>query len=279
MGRASGSRVLAIMGSSTIMAMMFVLIIIAVPLIAVWMISFLVANDLSIPTCKIKAKQKVLVIFPHADDETNVAGILRRLVKQQNECTLLLLTKGERGTTDARLNSSLKTIRVKEAQSVSQILGIHKLMQEDLGDGTLSDQPKKVKACIDKTLHTLQPDIVISYDRAGMYGHADHILCSEAVGDLIRLKYPKTALWYVSFPKRLLALMDLPEHMAKDPAFKQKQSTPNARVFIGWEIPTKLHAIYAYKSQLASFKKSMPWNLPIWVIYSVQLFEYIEKVN
>src|SRR5262245_39086441 len=68
-----------------------------------WITGFLLVTDFAVPPKKSVIFRRVLVIFPHADDEAvSCAGFLHRLSRTGSDITWLLLTKGERGIPQER---------------------------------------------------------------------------------------------------------------------------------------------------------------------------------
>ena len=193
--------------------------------------------------------------------------------------TLVILTKGERGTPNATLDVSLKDIRTREAQEVAAILGISRFIQEDFGDGDLHDKKQEVTTFIDMTIEEEKPDLLITYDLAGFYGHADHITCSEIITELKKTTFQEIPLWYVTLPKRLLARVEQPEDMATDLHFQEKRAFPTHKRFIGVSVFPKIKSWYTYKSQRASFTKGIMKFLPIWFFLSMVLFEYFAEAS
>jgi LmbE family N-acetylglucosaminyl deacetylase len=258
-----------------------VLFSIIVLVLIVWLTGFFIANDFSVPTQKIGPYKNVLIIFPHADDEVvNAGGFIHALSRQKSKVTLGILTKGEKGTPDGHLDPQLKNIRVEEGEKSSRILGVTKVIQEDFGDGELINKKEVLNQYIDKLIKKTQADLVVTYDLAGLYGHPDHITVSEVVTDLMKNTYKTTPLWYVSFPKKVLAMATLPEHMAKDPKFKNRRAYPTFKVSISLDISAKINALYAHKSQYQSFRSSLPLKfMPIWFFYTMPQFEYFSKGN
>ena len=169
------------------MAILLIMLLI-IPLL--WMTGFLVVTDFSVPLRDARQFHHVLVIFPHADDEAiTCGGSLHHFAAGGSVVTLVLLTKGERGTPDATLNVSLKDIRTREAQTVTAILGISRFIQEDFGDGELHDKRQELTTFIDTLIEQEKPDLLITYDLAGFYGHADHIACSEIITELKKTRW------------------------------------------------------------------------------------------
>lgn len=224
--------------------------------------------------------RRVLVIFPHADDEAiTCGGSLHRFSAGGSSVTLVLLTKGEKGTSNAIRDGSLKDIRTREARAVSTLLGISKLIQEDFGDGELCEKKQELSVYIATLIEQEQPDLLITYDLAGLYGHADHIACSEVITDLKKARFHEIPLWYVTFPKRVVARVKPPASLVLDPHFREKQALPTHKLFIGTSVLPKIKAWYTYKSQLDSMKEGTTKLLPIWFFLSMLLFEYFASVD
>lgn len=260
---------------------MVILLIVLLVIPLLWVTGFLLATDFTVPLMK-NAKQfhRILVIFPHADDEAiSCGGFLHRVARRGSNVTLVILTKGERGIPRVSRNGGFKDMRVKEAQAVSTLLGVSKLIQEDFGDGALREKKQELTTFIAMTIEQEQPDLLITYDRAGFYGHADHIACSEIITELKKAKFPEVPLWYVTFPKRVLSRARLPEHMTTIPHVQEKRASPTHKIFIGVSVFPKIKSWYTYKSQRASFTKGIMKFLPIWFFLSMVLFEYFAEAS
>lgn len=251
----------------------------------VWIYGFTKANDLSVETkdlTKLDSIKKVLVIFPHPDDEAQTTtGSLSQLVKQGIEVDWIILTKGERGTDDAHIDDKLKAIRVKEAQKVAKLIGVHSLSFYDYPDNDVTRFRSNLVEDIRKAIAASQPDLVITYDESGGYGHPDHIVVSSVITKLLQNDFPKVHLWYTSTPQKLFSQLTLPEQMAKSSTFKSDRLNPNFKVWIGFTgMIKKIRAVYAYQSQLMSFIKSVPIKqIPLWFYISLTPNEYFHEVN
>jgi LmbE family N-acetylglucosaminyl deacetylase len=253
-------------------------LVLIIPLL--WMTGFLLVTDFSVPLRDARQFKNVLVIFPHADDEAiTCGGSLHHITKGRSAVTLVLLTKGERGTPDATLNLSLKDIRTREAQAVAAILGIAKFIQEDFGDGVLREKKHELTTFIATIIEQERPDLLLTYDLAGLYGHTDHIACSEIITELKKTRFPEIPLWYVTFPKRVLARVKPPDHLATDPHVHEKRASPTHKLFIGGSVFPKIASWYTYKSQRASLTEGIRKFLPIWFFLSMMLFEYFAEAS
>lgn len=261
-------------------AVLFALFVVLLLVLLLWTLGFLVATDFSVPTTTARQFRRVLVIFPHADDEViTCGGFLHHLVGKGASVTLVLLTKGEKGPNPTH-DRDLKALRTQEAQSVAAILRITKFIQENFGDGMLHAREQELALYLATLIAQEQPDLLITYDLAGLYGHPDHIACSEVVTRLKHTKFPEVPLWYATLPRRALARLKLPEDLAIDPQFREKQAAPTQKVFVGYSIFPKIRSWYTYKSQRASLARGVgtfvsTWFL--WFLLSMVLFEYFAE--
>jgi LmbE family N-acetylglucosaminyl deacetylase len=246
------------------------------------MAGFLVVTDFSVPLRDVRQFRHVLVIFPHADDEAiTCGGVLHHFSAGGSAVTLVLLTKGERGPRAAH-DGNLKDIRTREAQAVTAILGISRLIQEDFGDGELHHKKQELATFIAMTIEQEKPDLLITHDLTGIYGHADHITCSEIITELKKTRFQEVPLWYVTLPKRVLARVKAPEYVVTDPLFQEKRASPTHKIFIGASLFPKIKSWYTYKSQRASLTKGISKFVPLWFLWfflSMVLFEYFAEVS
>lgn len=255
----------------------FLLVIVVVLPILLWLTGCIYLHDFSVPTRSLQGIQKLLIIFPHADDETlTVSGVMRKASEKGIPVTWVLLTKGERGNQTETLDLSLKTIRASEVKHVSKLLHVSKVIQEDFGDGQLYREKTPVKKFLTSVFQNEKPDLVITYDLSGWYGHPDHIATTQVIQELIDTSFTKTQLWYVSLPKKVWALAgNLPTHMAKTPEWISHRTFPNAKVFVGLQVFQKIQSVYQYTSQYQSFRSSIPYAmLPMWFFVSMGWYEY-----
>ncbi len=261
--------------------MVFLLLAFLVALLF-WIAGWLLVTDFSVPPKDTRQLRRVLVIFPHADDEAiTCSGSLHRLVRRGCTVTLVILTKGEKGPR-ATLKGNLKDIRTREARAVAAILRISRLIQEDFGDGELSNKKQELTVFIAATIEQEKPDLLITYDLSGLYGHADHVICSEIITELKKTRFPALPLWYATFPKRVLARIRPPDDLAIDPHFQEKQALPTHKLFIGVSIIPKIKAWYTYQSQRAALAKGIGTFVPIWIFWfplSMVLFEYFAEAS
>lgn len=251
----------------------------------IWFLIFFKINDFSVPSSSIgnlaKRFKKVLVVFPHADDEgLSAGGLMANLSKNGVEVAWAIMTKGERGNPTASYDESLKAIRVKEAQKAAIPYGVKKLIQREYPDNGVDEHKIEMTTDIKKIIEDLKPELIITYDLSGLYGHPDHITVAEVVTDLVKSTFSNIELWYVSFPRKVIERIPLPVHMAKDKNFKDKREDPTTKVWVGFgSLINKIKAVEAYQSQRQSFSGGpMLKIIPSWFFTTFMLFEYFHQV-
>lgn len=124
---------------------------------------------------------KLMCILAHPDDESLGLGpTLARYGNEGIETYVICATRGEKGWTgdpaDYPGPQALGEIREAEIRAAAQILGIRELHFLDYIDGELA-QADTVEATAKIVAHIRQvrPQVVITFDPMGNYGHPDHI--------------------------------------------------------------------------------------------------------
>ncbi|TMF57166.1 MAG: PIG-L family deacetylase [Chloroflexi bacterium] len=244
------------------------------------MAAVLLITDRSIPLRDPRRFKNVLAVFPHADDETvHCGGSLARFAEAGARVTLLLLTGGERGNPEGTIDPALKAVRRRESEQAAAILGVARVIQEDLADGQLQRQTEAVASALSRRIAEVDPDLILSYDLAGFDGHEDHVVCSQALTELCRTQFPTVPLWYVALPARLLRLLVRVGQVADDSRVTQPRATPTHRLFIGSAIVPKIRAWSVYRSQRGSIGKGLGRLIPAWLPVSLLQFEYFADAS
>lgn len=149
----------------------------------------------------------ILYIFPHPDDESfGPAPAMSAQLRQGHSVHLLTLTKGEATRQRHRLGVSKKEmgeIRYKEMQCVEKTLGLSGMKVLDLPDGELKHlDPIEIENSIEREIHSLKPDVIITYAVHGISGFHDHLVSHAVVKNLYcRMKrngsdYPKRLAFF-----------------------------------------------------------------------------------
>lgn len=128
----------------------------------------------------------VLYVFPHPDDECfgPAPGIVRQR-RHGHEVHLLTLTRGEATDQRDRLDYSkteMAEIRYQEMQEMAATLDLSSLTVLEYPDGRLAElNPLVLEEEISDHLHSIEPDVVITYPVHGISGHPDHLVTHAVV--------------------------------------------------------------------------------------------------
>lgn len=131
------------------------------------------------------SKKKILAILAHPDDETlGFGGTLARYAAEGVETHLICATRGQRGWLGAIDEypgpDALGAIRAEELKKAAQVLNIKNVRLLDYMDGALdSVPPEEIVPRIVKEIQRIRPQIVLTFDPYGVYGHPDHIAISQ----------------------------------------------------------------------------------------------------
>ncbi len=124
---------------------------------------------------------KLMGVLAHPDDESlGFGGTLAKYAAAGIATYLVTATRGEYGWFGVPEHNpgpdALGKIRERELQQAADILGIQDVTLLDYIDGTLDQaNPQHVIADIVTHLRRIQPDVVLTFDPYGVYGHPDHI--------------------------------------------------------------------------------------------------------
>jgi LmbE family N-acetylglucosaminyl deacetylase len=122
----------------------------------------------------------LLAVYAHPDDESfSVAGVLRKYSDAGVRTALVCATRGERGQlSDQALaqEGTLGQVRERELRESCRLLGVEDLTLLGYPDGGLDeiDQAEAVGALV-YHMRRLRPQVVVTFDANGDYGHRDHI--------------------------------------------------------------------------------------------------------
>jgi LmbE family N-acetylglucosaminyl deacetylase len=137
--------------------------------------------------------RKIVGVFAHPDDEALLAGgTIARYVAEDAEAAVLTCTGGEAGdnwdpTVDPAEISKVRRAELREACRRLGVGTVELLSYEDSGipargrPHSLAATPlEAVSNAIGAVLERHAPDVVITHDATGGYGHPDHVRACEA---------------------------------------------------------------------------------------------------
>jgi LmbE family N-acetylglucosaminyl deacetylase len=171
--------------------------------------------------------QKLLLSLAHPDDESfGAGGLIAKYARQGVEVSYICATDGARGTIDddilAAHGGSAAAVRYAELDCASQVLGfknVYKFGYCDsgmMGSDSNADptclwqaDEDEVAARIVEVMRDLQPQVVITFDPFGTYGHPDHIFMHRATLRAFHAfddaeGYRPQKLYFLAIEKRLM---------------------------------------------------------------------------
>ena len=124
---------------------------------------------------------RLLALIPHPDDESYaMAGLLARSAARGVDVHLVSATRGELGrdhtSADPPPPGTVADTRSAELAESCALLGLLPPDYLDWPDGALREMAAgEAVADIVELVRRIDPDLVVSLDRDGSYGHADHV--------------------------------------------------------------------------------------------------------
>ncbi len=176
--------------------------------------------------------KRLLGAFAHPDDEGIVSGALLQYSTSGVETGLVCATRGEVGEiADPALATpeNLGQVREGEMRAAAEVLGVHNLWFLDYRDSGMAGTPEnadprafaqasaaEVVGKLVKIIREFRPQVIVTFDESGAYGHPDHIAiyryttsAFHAAADAVQ--YPDlgpahsvSKLYYSSFPRSAL---------------------------------------------------------------------------
>ncbi len=135
--------------------------------------------------------KRLLAVFAHPDDEGAVAGTLARYAQEGGQVILACATRGEAGEiSDPSLATpaNLGSVREAELRCACAAIGITDLRllgycdsgmdgttENDLPTAFIRADADEVKGELVRIMRETRPQVVITFEPFGWYGHPDHI--------------------------------------------------------------------------------------------------------
>ncbi|MHB8394405.1 MAG: PIG-L family deacetylase [Candidatus Dormibacteria bacterium] len=253
------------------------------------------------------SKLTLMVIHAHPDDEaTSTGGILHHYSEQGVETILVTCTGGELGDGPGGIKPDqeghdeqlVRSIRRGELAESCRVLGVSHLELLGYLDSGMVGWPQNHRArslagtSLDEELQRLlplveryHPQVMVSYDETGGYGHPDHIRVHElARAATVRSGIP-AKLYYTAFPKSVfkqamaaaasagIALDQLPplDFDPDNPPFGVDDELITTTVDVAEDVPAKMAALAAHASQVDN---AFLLNLPRLVVQNFMSREH-----
>jgi len=228
-------------------------------------------------------KRTLLGLFAHPDDESfGPGGTLARYAAEGADVHVIIATDGDAGSVEENHKRedgrTLAQERGEELAKAVIALGITSIWNLPYRDSGMRGSPDNdnPRALIQQPIEALtgelvdyirrlRPQVVLTHDPFGGYGHPDHIRCCEAMTAAFHVAgqssygqgagglapYAPQKLYYTAFDKRLLKwVVKVMQWTGKDPSKIGRNQDIDLVEISGWETP--VHAkinVAAYARQ------------------------------
>ena len=169
----------------------------------------------------------ILLVHAHPDDEaSSTGGIIARYAQAGVRIVLVTCTEGELGDSpdglapdhDDHDTSAVVAHRAAELDESCRILGVSRLVRLGYHDSGMMGWPQndapdsfwqtpvpvaaaRLAALIDEE----QPEVVVTYDEQGFYGHPDHIQANRITTAALEMTSSHPRLYYATVPHSAFA--------------------------------------------------------------------------
>ncbi len=143
-----------------------------------------------------KGERSILVCVAHPDDELEVGAMIARYVAEGARATLICTTDGDVGTVDEKYlrgYSSIRELRLAELACATKVIGFSEVVTFGYRDSGMmgasdNDDPAsswqapldELTARVVEVMRRVRPQVVITFNTYGAYGHPDHIKIHQA---------------------------------------------------------------------------------------------------
>ncbi|MGQ9503084.1 MAG: PIG-L deacetylase family protein [Anaerolineae bacterium] len=195
-------------------------------------------------------QKHIMVIVAHPDDpEFYCGGTIARWAREGMEVCYLILTNGDKGSSDPTMTPErLAALRKAEQRTAAQILGVKEVVFLNEPDGELQPSPQ-LRQQVVREIRRYRPDIVVFPDPAAYYfdsgyiNHPDH-----RIAGVVALEAIFPAARNRMYHPELLA-QGLEPHAVHE-IYLVGSLQPNRWVDISDTIDLKIEAIKAHASQI-----------------------------
>lgn len=179
-------------------------------------------------------RARLLISFAHPDDESfGLGGLIAKYVARGTEVYYLCATNGDVGTVRPEFMTgynSVAELRLAELARASQVLGLTEVITLGYRDsGMMGSETAQDPAClwqqprtavarrVTEVIRRVRPQVIITFNRYGGYGHPDHIAIQRATTDAFhhaadpayetgQPAWTPQKLYYNSIPRRQVQL-------------------------------------------------------------------------
>jgi LmbE family N-acetylglucosaminyl deacetylase len=169
-------------------------------------------------------EKSMLLCFAHPDDEVGCAPFVARSVAAGAKATLICATNGDVGDVEEKYlrdYPSIAALRLAELDCAAQAMGLTEVVTFGYRDsgmmGSADNQHEsslwqapleEVTQRIVEVMRRARPQVVITFNTFGAYGHPDHIKINQATVAAFQQMQaepdPPQKLYYTTGPQKLL---------------------------------------------------------------------------
>ncbi len=182
------------------------------------------------------AKTRLLVVLAHPDDEAfGCGGLMAKYASEGTHVTLVCATRGEVGEiSDPSLanTENLGQVREMELKTACEILGVQELHILGYRDSGMAGTPDnehsnalaqasraEVVGRVVELVRRVMPQVIVTFDAHGGYGHPDHIFMHHVVQEAFHAAgdtsgypeqlpssppYKPQKLYHIAFPRSMV---------------------------------------------------------------------------
>jgi LmbE family N-acetylglucosaminyl deacetylase len=183
-------------------------------------------------------QKSILACFAHPDDELGVASLVAQSVAQGARATLICTTNGDVGTVDEKYlrgYSSVAELRLAELACATKLIGFTEVVTLGYRDsGMMGSEDNQHSQSywqvasdvaaeqVAEVMRRVRPQVVITFNTFGAYGHPDHIKINQATLAAYEMlqgesEHPEK-LYYTTFSKGFArAALGLAKLLRRDP--------------------------------------------------------------
>jgi LmbE family N-acetylglucosaminyl deacetylase len=183
-------------------------------------------------------ERSILVSVAHPDDELGVGAMVARYVAKGARATLICSTDGDVGTVDEkylRSYASIRELRLAELACATKQIGFTEVVTFGYRDSGMMGTPDnddpasswqapldEVSARVVEVMRRVRPQVVITFNTYGAYGHPDHIKIHQATLAAFELLQAEPVhpekLYYLTFnPRVARAALRVMKLLRRDP--------------------------------------------------------------
>ncbi len=216
-------------------------------------------------------KPALLAIFAHPDDEVFSGGMLAHYAAAGVQVTLVCATKGDAGkVTDPDIQvdgpEALAVVRAEELSRATAILGLSDVRMLGYGDSGREERTRtgdtralmnvpleELEARLREIIAEVNPQVIVTFDPHGGYGHADHLAVHRAASAAFfssgHLEASPKRLFFGVTPSENARAFG--EERGLDPLlYGVSDDTVAVRLNVEAYLERKLEALRAHRSQM-----------------------------